>query len=391
MISAAILCPDSDLRDQFDTALARPPGVYVSRRLSYYPDDGELTRFLQAHAPELVFLSVEAPGRALEIARLAARLSAGIEIVAIARRQDEEILLSLMNAGARNLLSAPFDPALVAQSVQQAAERIATRRAAAPAGQVYSFLPAKPGSGTSVLALNASLALARSTGAPTLLIDFDFNLGVVGALLGMPAGTTVFDAATHTSAIDDPRWTCRIAVRDGLHLLPSAGLDLGMRIDIAQVSHLIGLSRRSYSNVCIDLSGNMEAYAVEALRESRRIVLVTSLDPLAAYLAGKKLALLSRLDLTDRVLTVATRTTERDWWPVRRLEKLIGRRIDLVVPHDRTGLRAAIEAREPAAPRSRVGTSAAALARELAGSRGSRPLSRLKRSFFDYFSLAHSR
>ncbi len=388
MIRAAILCPDSDLCERLERSLSESQGLYLARRLNYYPSESEWTHFLQANAPELLFVSLESPERALEIARLATNLADHLEIVAIDRQKNEEILLSLMKAGVRNVLRAPFEPALVARTVEEAAKRVAGQRSAASGGNICSFLPSKPGSGASILALNTGFALVRATQAPTLLMDFDLNLGVVATLLGLPPATTVLEAATHASETDDTRWIRRMAVRDGLHLLPSASSDATTRVEIAQVRHLLDFARRSYANTCVDMSGNMETYSIEVLRESQRIVLVTSLDPLAAHLAVKKMLLLSRLELTDRVLIVATRATERGWLPVSQLEKLIGREVDLVVPHDRSAVREAVEAHRPVKPKSRVGKDAAEIARRFLDRRGPRPVSRWKRAFLDYFSTA---
>jgi pilus assembly protein CpaE len=313
MIRTAIVCPDSDLREGIEKILPEVRSLFVTRRLSHYPDEAELTRFFRVSGSELVFLSMEAPERALELAILAMSLADNIQIFALTRQRNEQLLLSLMKAGVRHVLTAPFDAANVIRAVHEAAERIDERRGSAGGGNLYSFLPAKPGSGTSTLALNATLALVREREGSALLMDFDFNLGVIGFLLGLPAGQTVFDAASEAMDPAEKCWSRRVAAVEGMDVLPSGGLNPGMRIEIAHLRHLLDFARRSYASVCVDMSGNLETFSVETLRESRRIVLVASLDPAAAHLAEKKLRLLGRLDLAERVSVVATRTTERTW------------------------------------------------------------------------------
>lgn len=391
MIRTAIICPDSDLRQGIEKSLAEVRSLFVTRRLSHYPDEAELTRFFQASGSELVFLSMEAPERALDLAILTASVADNIQIVALTRQRNEELLLSLMKAGVRHVLTAPFDAASVTRAVHEAAERIDERRGPAGGGRVYSFLPAKPGSGASTLALNATLALVREREGPALLMDFDFNLGVIGFLLGLPAGQAAFDAASDALDPDEKRWSRRVAAVEGIDVLPSGGLNPGMRIEMAHLRHLLDFARRAYSSVCVDMSGNLETFSVEILRESQRIVLVTSLDPAAAHLAVKKLRLLGRLDLAERVLVVATRTTEWDWLPVSDLEKQLDREVDLVAPYDRTAVRAAVEARAPVDPRSSIGKRCTEIARLLAKPPRPGRLSTLKRAFLEHFSLSPSR
>ena len=391
MLRTAIVCPDSDLRERLAKTLGEVQGLYVTRQLSYYPDEVELTRFVQASGPEMIFLSMETPERALDLARLATNLSDSVEIVAIARQHNEQLLLSMMKAGVRHILTAPFDATGVVRTVQEAGERLREQRGASKGGVLYSFLPAKPGSGASTLALNTCMALSRQQEGLSLLMDLDFNLGVIGFLLGLPGGQAVFDAAADALEPEEGRWSRRVAAVEGVHVLPSGGLNPGMRIEITQLRHLLELTRRVYSYITVDMSGNLETFSVELLRESQRIVLVTSLDPLAAHLAAKKLALLGRLDLADRVLLVATRNTERDWMAVGQLEKLLGRDPDLVVPYDRASVRAAVEAREPADPKSSFGKQCAELARLLVKPKRARGLATLKKAFLEHFSVSPTR
>jgi pilus assembly protein CpaE len=391
MIRTAIVCPDSDLRQGIEKILAEIRSLFVTRRLSHYPNEADLTRFIQASGSELVFLSMEAPERALDLAILTASIADNIQIVALTRQRNEELLLSLMKAGVRHVLTAPFDAASVTRAVHEAAERIDERRSSPGGGRLYSFLPAKPGSGASTLALNATLALVRERQGPALLMDFDFNLGVIGFLLGLPAGQAAFDAASDALDPDEKHWSRRVAAVEGIDVLPSGGLNPGMRIEMAHLRHLLDFARRAYSSVCVDMSGNLETFSVEILRESQRIVLVTSLDPVAAHLAVKKLRLLGRLDLAERVLVVATRTTEWDWLPVSDLEKQLDRDVDLVAAYDRAAVRAAVEARAPVDPRSSTGKRCTEIAGLLAKPHPPGRLSTLKRAFLEHFSLSPAR
>lgn len=83
MIRAAIICPDQDLADQLQQALSKFPSVSIARVLHQYPNAVKLPAFLNASAPDLVFLSAKNTSDAIDVAtRINAEMT-GTPIVAI--------------------------------------------------------------------------------------------------------------------------------------------------------------------------------------------------------------------------------------------------------------------------------------------------------------------
>ncbi len=109
MMRGIIICPDTDLTERLESALADLGVVSLTRVLDHYPNSVELVRFMRAHAPHMIFVSTESMVRALELVREVELSTPGVQIVAISRACDPQMLLEVMRAGIREFASLPFD------------------------------------------------------------------------------------------------------------------------------------------------------------------------------------------------------------------------------------------------------------------------------------------
>src|SRR3974390_3325377 len=99
MLRGVIICGDQDLAARLEGALADVGRVGVVRTVDHYPDLVELTRLLRAAAPDVLFLSTESMERTAELVRQVEANTPGVQIIAISRASDPEVLLESMRAG----------------------------------------------------------------------------------------------------------------------------------------------------------------------------------------------------------------------------------------------------------------------------------------------------
>src|SRR5260370_39798434 len=159
MLRGAVICPDRELGDRLVSAILETHRVGMVRMMEAYPNAVDLGIFLRAAVPEVVFLSIETLQTALETAKLIESLSPGTHIVAINRTCDPPTLLETIQAGIREFLSPPFEPALLTEALKRIGELILQNPPAIETtDSVFAFLPAKAGSGATTLAVNTSLA-----------------------------------------------------------------------------------------------------------------------------------------------------------------------------------------------------------------------------------------
>ena len=179
----------------------------VTRTLDRYPSGLELLRFLRAHAPQVVFVSTESTAKAMEIAREVDKNTPGVQIVAVSRFVDPQILLEVMRAGIREFASLPFDRQTLVDALVRIKDAVQARPPAIEAtNQVYSFLPSKAGVGTSTVAMNTAMAMSRVQDSSVLLSDFDLNSGMVRFMLKLDSAYCVTDAAEHALEMDESLW-----------------------------------------------------------------------------------------------------------------------------------------------------------------------------------------
>src|ERR1700676_5219690 len=141
MLRGIIICPDVDLNERLESLLNEIGIVSITRTLDRYPNPLELLRFVRAHAPQVVFVSTESTNKAMEIAHELEKNTPGVQIVAVSRFVDPQILLGVMRAGIREFASLPFDR----QSLTEGLMRLKDALDAKPpeietTEQIFSFL-----------------------------------------------------------------------------------------------------------------------------------------------------------------------------------------------------------------------------------------------------------
>src|SRR5260370_28214610 len=202
MLRGILICPDVDLNERLDTLLNEIGIVSIRRTLDHYPNSLELLRFLRAPAREVIFISTESMTKTIEIAREVEKNTAGVQVVAVSRFVDPQILLEVMRAGIREFASLPFDRPALTESLLRMKDALEARPAEMEVtDQVFSFLPSKAGVGTSTIALNASIAMSRLPNTNVLLTDFDLNSGMVRFMLKLDNAHCVIDPPEHSLAM----------------------------------------------------------------------------------------------------------------------------------------------------------------------------------------------
>jgi Flp pilus assembly CpaE family ATPase len=180
LLRAIVICPDADLVSRLSRALMELGEVTVARSMQQYPETVDLVRTLRAHAPDVIFLSFENLEKAAQIVRFLETEAKGVQIIAVDRIADAKILRVVMKAGLREMVTDPFDRALLVEALKGVRNQIVSQPVQSLAtDQIFSFLPSKAGVGASTLALNVSGAMSRRPDSRVLLSDFDLNSGMM--------------------------------------------------------------------------------------------------------------------------------------------------------------------------------------------------------------------
>ncbi len=272
---SVIICPDIELSDHLVSVLGELGMTQVVRNLDRYPDAADLQRLMRTTAPQLVFIGMQEPERALPMVQELEAQIPGLQFIAVARVCDPQILLDAMRSGIREFLSSPLDRQNVIDALTRVREMIEKRPVTiASTDNLFCFLPSKPGVGTSTIAVNASVALAKLPETNVLLTDLDLNSGLVRFMLKLANDYSVVDAAEHVLNMDENLWPQLVTSLGRLDVLHAGKLNPNQRIDPGMLRELIDFSRRNYKVICVDLSGNLEKFSLDLMHDCKRIFLV---------------------------------------------------------------------------------------------------------------------
>jgi pilus assembly protein CpaE len=392
MLRGVIICGDQDLALRLERALGDVGRVGIVRTLDHYPDLVELTRMLRAAAPDIIFVSAESAAKAAELVVRVESNAPGIQIIAMSRSSDPEVLLESMRAGIREFIALPFDYQQLEDALKRVQEFLSKRPPAFQTSDlVYSFLPSKAGVGTSTVALNVAMALAQIPDTSVILSDFDLNSGMMRFMLKLDNGYSVADAAEHALEMDEALWPQLVTSIGKMDVLHAGKLNPGFRIEAAQIRHLMDFMRRNYKALCFDLSGNLEKYSLEIMHESKRIFLVCTPEIPALHLAREKHSYLKSLDLEDRVTILLNRVSNRPVITPEQIEQILGLPIMMTFPNDYNGVHRALTAGEAIAGNTELGRRFTRLAQTLLDKSPTPPRASARKRFIEYFSIMPSR
>lgn len=348
VLRCIVIGPERELADYLTGALRELGGIAVLKDLPQYPHEYELLRMVRTMAPQVVFLGLKDLERSFEIVRLLQGEFAGLQIVAFHDALDSPILMKLMQIGIREYLPSPFEMKEVAEiliRVRDAAEK--SPMVFAQTNLVYSFLPSKPGSGTTTLTVNTAIAMARQPEGNCLLLDLDLNSGLVRFLLKLENDRTILDAAEHAANMDEALWPNLVSSRGRMDVLHAGKIQAGVRLADTAIRDLIDYARKNYKAICVDLSGNMEKYAIEVMKESKKIFVVCTPEIPSLHLAREKFHYLKAMDLGDRVSFLLNRQSKTDLLQLSEIENLLGAKVMMSFPNDYRGVNQAMtEGRE---------------------------------------------
>ena len=391
MLKSIIISPDRELAAFLHRVLAGHDGLSVVRVLDRYPDPTELSRWLRSHAPQVVFIDGTVPHHATKVARGIEQVARGVQVVAIGRFSEPDSLMELLRGGIRECLTIPVEHEALAGCLQRVQQHVAKRPVVYKCSELlYSFLPSKPGVGATTLAVNASMAIARSAETRALLLDFDLNSGMTRFVLKLQGSDSVLHAARHSNAMDDAVWEQIVDKAGNLDVVHAGAPNPDIRIEHTQIRQLLDFARRQYEVVSVDLSGNLEKYSLEIMRESRQIFLVCTPELSSLHLAREKLQYLQRMDLSGRVRLLVNRCAKRSALLPSDIEQIVGAPVMMTFPNDYTRVARAITEGAAVDPNSELGRAHAQLAVHMSGKTAG-PAVEPRRKLVEYFNITPAR
>ncbi len=366
MPRALIVGTDFEIGNLTAGLLAAQGGYLAAGRFDFYPAALEFGRILRETEPDVLLISMADYTMAAELHRLASRAVPGLQTVGLLQEGDDAVPVDAIREGIHEFLQFPLKEAQYGPVFARIAALLRRNPPrVVESDKVYAFFPARPGLGASTLAVNTAAAAAERHDNTTLLVDLDLHNGVVRLLLNLLDGTSLAEAALRTGSLDEDVWRHCVHHIGRLDIARAGKPLCDARLEPIQVASLIRFARRRYRTLCLDLPGTLDPASMVALRESTKIFLVTTPEPLGLYMAHEDMQMLDQLGLGQRVEVILNRFNPKSSRTPEQAAKAIGAPVTAVIPNDYSGVQQAVRIGQPLGEGTAAGAAIRSFARGL--------------------------
>ena len=294
------------------------------------------------------------------------------------------LMLEAMRAGIMECLQSP----VADDELDAALVRIAAARDSGPAGEVFAFLGAKGGVGTTTAAVNVATELVRLRKGTVLLVDLHLAFGDAAIYLTAEPKFSVADALENPHRLDAAflKSLC-VRTKTGLELLASPDRGLAVVVDAGRIRALIEAAALHYRFVVLDICRTDPA-VLDSLDQVKKILVFVNQELATVRGASRMAATLNQRYGKDRVALAVSRYDPNAGIGQEDIERVVGSKIQYLLPSD---YRVALEALNSGRPlalnnQTRLAGALKALARGLAEVPGGVQESKSSRGLFGRLS-----
>jgi pilus assembly protein CpaE len=321
--------------DKLREALAQQPGIEV---VGFAEQVAEASGALQGgHLDCVLHGTSSSTLPAHEIAAI--REYTRVPLLVLASGEASALLDDALGAEVADVVLLPALTENIVFAIRKATH--APRRNAAAGnreGRIITVFSPKGGTGKTVIATNLAVALAKTEGRRTLLLDLDLQFGDAAIMLGIEPEKTIFDLVSAPGELDPDKlagYTTRH--KSGVDILPAPlRPEDAELVTEAKLSRLLEVARVCYDAIVVDTSPFFHGPMLATLDRTDELLLVCSLD--VPTLKNVRLALgtLEMLSFPQaRVGIVLNRANTKVGMKQREVEAALEQKVRYEVPSDR--------------------------------------------------------
>jgi pilus assembly protein CpaE len=258
-------------------------------------------------------------------------------IFAVAQTADPDLILQSMRAGANEFFTWPPAEEAFQSAVRRLAARRETAQGARPAATTLVFFGSKGGAGTTTIAVNSAVEIARLSKRSAIILDLKPGLGEVALFLGIRPRFSVLDAVDNLHRLDR-EFLKELVVKhkSGLDILAGSDqFDRPGAQDAGAFEELFRLLARQYDYILIDAGTQINSCSVAALYAADQMFLVANPDVPSVRNAQRLLDRVRQLGACgERVRVMLNRAAEPFPIPPKQIESALGHPIHHMFPSD---------------------------------------------------------
>jgi len=255
-------------------------------------------------------------------------------ILVLTGLDDQAMAISTLQRGAQDyLVKGQFDGNRLMQTIRFAVARHEAQVAQFQNGSdirtdnVYGFIGAKGGCGSTTVACHLAAALRIETGEKTLLADLDLISGSVEFLTGAKSNYSALDAAdTNIDELDSDLWA-KLVFKDesDLEILTAPPPLSCKRLPKPErLGRVLRFARSYYDRSIVDLGSGLTDFSLALLYDVDLTFIVTTPDVLALSRTTRMIeALTAKTYPLERLRLIVNRMPNRSQLSLKQIEEVL--------------------------------------------------------------------
>jgi pilus assembly protein CpaE len=250
-------------------------------------------------SPNLIIVENRAPITELyaQLEGLADVCVAGTKVIVIGNANDVGVYRELLFRGVSDYAVAPLDPLSIISLISRAYQESETSRF----GRVLAFVGASGGAGSSTIAQNVAITMARSYGCSVIFTDLDLPFGTAGLGFDLNPTETIAQALNDGDRLDDILLE-RLLTKHEEHLqvlTAPATLDQSHELAEDAFERVLDVAQANASVVVVDVPRVWTPWVRKTLLSADEVI-ITALPNLASFRNVKNLIeMLKKARLND--------------------------------------------------------------------------------------------
>ncbi len=234
-------------------------------------------------SPKFILIDIETPTDSIysELDALAQNCTVGTKVVVIGDVNDLNFYRELIKKGVVEYFVKPASAADLVGAFKAQAHQAPAASSQNVDGKVISFLCSSSGDGSTTVALNVAYSLASQQAAETVVIDMDYQFGLVARSLDLSFTSGTKDLYEQADGMVDETFVEKtiISYKNNLNIIPSPReLMIMPTLSPDMMIEILRILKRKYKYVIIDLPHVWSEWLAVVLSESDRSVLVSQLS-----------------------------------------------------------------------------------------------------------------
>jgi pilus assembly protein CpaE len=263
------------------------------------------------------------------------------EVFLISENSDPAVLMQAIKTGAKEFFTLPLKEEEVKQALKKFKKKIkrANRKNSPEIGQIITVVGSKGGIGTTTVAVNLAVNLARKKSVKSVaLIDMNMMFGEIPLFLEIKPGYHWGEIIKNISRLDSTFLMNTLSKHSsGVHILPSPGsLNGSASVAPEMMGHLIGFMQKLFDFVVIDAGQSANEISLKILEMSDNVLLISLPSLLCLSNTNKLLQSINDLGFLpeERIRIVINRYLTKSEISLHDVEESIHKKIFWTIPDD---------------------------------------------------------